>query len=159
MKTNLLVIGLLLAACLSCRMIDTMSGSGKAGTVDALWDDVPPVTGATKSDMALPLGARLAIRAAWNGKVNFISFKTAQSPQEVEGFYSKDRMKAAGWTPNDRGCITDTDNKENQGAVCLFDRKDGDKREGLAIVLAQDEKSKETDIFYARVDLTPEKAK
>jgi hypothetical protein len=157
MKTNLLVIGLLLAACLSCRMIDTMSGSGKAGTVDALWDDVPPVTGATKSDMALPLGARLAIRAVWNGKVNFISFKTTQSPQAVEGFYSNDRMKAAGWTPNDRGCINDTDAKENQGAVCLFDRKDGDKREGLAIVLAQDQKSKETDIFYARVDLTPEK--
>jgi hypothetical protein len=68
-------------------------------------------------------------------------------------------MKSAGWTPNDRGCISDTDTKENQGAVCLFDRKDGDKREGLAIVLAQDQKSKETDIFYARVDLTPEKAK
>ena len=62
--------------------------------------------------------------------------------------------KAAGWTPSDKGCIGDTEDKDSHGAVCLFKRKDGTKEEGLAIVLAQDEKTKQTEIFYVRIDLS-----
>ena len=83
---------------------------------------------------------------------------TAKSAQEVEDFYTKERMKAAGWLANDRGCISDTEDQKSQGAVCLYSRQDGKKQEGLAIVLAQDEKSKQTDIFYARIDLTEPEA-
>jgi hypothetical protein len=136
-------------------MVDTLTGNGKAGTVDALWPDVPPIAGATKTDLAIPLGARMIIRTAMQGKVNFIAFTCEKSPQEVQDFYTKERMKAAGWEANERGCIGDTeDQKSSQGAICLFNRQDGKKKEGLAIVLAQDQKSKQTDIFYARVDLT-----
>ena len=139
----------------SCRMVDTLTGNGKSGTVDALWPDVPAIAGANKSDMALPLGARMAIRAAMQGKVSFIAFTTEKSAQEVQEFYTKERMKSAGWVANDRGCISDTEEKKSQkGAVCLFNRHDGEKKEGLAIVLAQDEKSKQTDIFYVRIDLS-----
>jgi hypothetical protein len=63
-------------------------------------------------------------------------------------------MKAAGWTPNDKGCIGDTEDSKNHGAICIFSRKGGGKEEGLAIVVAQDEKLPETNIFYARVDTT-----
>jgi hypothetical protein len=35
----------------------------------------------------------------------------------------------------------------------MYKRKDGKKEEGLAIVLAQDEKTKKTEIFYARIEL------
>jgi hypothetical protein len=142
----------------SCRMVDTLTGNGKSGTVDALWPDVPPIAGANKSDLALPLGARMAIRAAMQGKVSFIAFTTEKSAQEVQEFYTKERMKSAGWVANDRGCISDTEEKKSQGAVCLFNRHDGEKKEGLAIVLAQDEKSKQTDIFYVRIDLTEPEA-
>lgn len=135
-------------------MIDTLTGNGKAGTVDSLWPDVPPFEGATKADLAIPLGARLMIRAAMQGKVNFIAFTTNKSAQAVQDFYTKERMKSEGWTANDKGCVSDTEDKESQGAVCFFNRKDGGKEEGLAIVLAQDEKSKQTDIFYVRADLT-----
>ena len=153
--TNALLICLLIViGCGSCRMIDTLSGNGKAGTVDALWPDVPPIAGATKTDLALPLGARMMIRAAMQGKVSFIAFTTAKSAQEVQDFYSKERMKSAGWLASDRGCISDTEDQKSQGAVCLYNRHDGKKKEGLAIVLAQDEKSKQTDIFYVRIDLT-----
>ena len=63
-------------------------------------------------------------------------------------------MRAAGWTPNEKGCIGDTEDKDNHGAICFFQRKDGNKAEGLAIVVAQDTKTKQTEIFYARIDLT-----
>jgi hypothetical protein len=138
----------------SCRMVETLTGNGKAGTVSNLWSDVPPILGATKTDLALPLGARLMIRAAMQGKVSFIAFTTQKSAQEVQDFYTKERMKLSGWIASEQGCVGDTEDQKSQGAVCSFHRQDGRKKEGLAIVLAQDEKSKQTDIFYARIDLT-----
>jgi hypothetical protein len=139
-------------------MVDTLTGGAKAGTVNALWPDVPPIAGATKTDLAIPLGARMMIRAAMQGKVNFIAFTTEKSAQDVQDFYTRERMKSAGWIANERGCIGDTEDKNSQGAVCLFNRQDGKKKEGLAIILAQDEKTKLTDIFYARIDLTESEA-
>lgn len=154
-KTDLLfMLGAILVVTLSCRMVETLTGNESAGTVNTLWPDVPPMEGATRADLAIPLGARLLIRAAMQGKVNFISFTTSKTAQEVQDFYSKQRMKSAGWTASEKGCVSDTEDKQSQGAVCLFNRKDQAKKEGLAIVMAQDEKTKQTDIFYARVDLT-----
>ncbi len=152
--TPILALILVLAVAISCRFVESLGGGPKAGTVSSLWPDVPPLAGATKADLEVPLGARLAIRAMMQGKINFIAFTTDQSAQDVQDFYSNQRMKAAGWTPSDKGCVGDTEDKDSQGAVCLFKRKDGNKEEGLAIVLAQDEKTKKTEIFYVRIDLT-----
>jgi hypothetical protein len=135
-------------------MLESLTGGEKAGTVDSLWSDVPPFAGATKADLAIPLGARLVLRAAMQGKINFIAFTTPRSAQEVKDFYTADLMKSAGWTSNDKGCIGDTEDQKKQGAVCLFQRQDGQKKEGLAIIVAEDQKTKQTNIFYARIDLT-----
>ena len=154
-STSLLALILILAVAVSCRLVENLAGGPKAGTVSSLWPDVPPLAGATKADLEIPLGARLAIRAMMQGKINFIAFTTDQSAPDVQAFYSNDRMKAAGWTPSEKGCIGDTnEDKDNQGAVCLYKRKDGKKEEGLAIILAQDEKTKKTEIFYARIEMT-----
>ncbi len=153
-KTVILFCLLVLAFCLSCRMLDTLGGNERAGTVDRLWSDVPAFEDATKADLAIPLGARLIIRAAMRGKINFIAFTTNRSAQEVRSFYTKERMKAAGWTAGEEGCIGDMEETDSRGAVCFFNRQDGGREEGLAIILAQDEKSGQTDIFYARIDLT-----
>ena len=153
-STAIFALLLLLGAVVSCRMAESLTGGEKAGTVNSLWPDVPPFAGATKADIALPLGARLALRAAMQGKVSFIAFTTSKSAQDVKEFYSPDLMKSAGWTPNDKGCIGDSEDKTNQGAVCFFQRRDGEKKEGLAIIVAEDQKTKETNIFYARIDLT-----
>src|SRR5882724_5003925 len=152
--TSTLAFVLVLAVGISCRLAESLTGDPKAGTVSSLWPDVPPLAGATKADLEIPLGARLAIRALMQGRINFIAFTTDQSPQDVQNFYSNDRMKAAGWTPSEKGCVGDTEDKDTHGAVCLYKRKDGKKEEGLAIVLAQDEKTKKTEIFYARIDVT-----
>jgi hypothetical protein len=153
-SASILALILVLGVAISCRFVENLTGDPKAGTVSSLWPDVPPLAGATKADLEIPLGARLAIRAMMQGKINFIAFTTDQSAQDVQGFYSNERMKAAGWTPSDKGCIGDTEDKDTHGAVCLYKRKDGTKEEGLAIILAQDEKTKKTEIFYARIDLT-----
>lgn len=145
---------LLLGAVVSCRMVESLTGGEKAGTVSSLWPDVPPFAGATKADLAIPLGARLVLRAAMRGKINFIAFTTTRSAQDVKDFYTADLMKSAGWTPSDKGCIGDTEDEKNQGAVCFFQRQDGEKKEGLAIIVAEDQKTKRTNIFYARFDMT-----
>jgi len=152
--TPILALILVLAVGLSCRLAERLTGDPKAGTVSSLWPDVPALEGATKADLELPLGARLALRAAMQGKINFIAFTTDRSATAVQAFYSKERMKAAGWTPNEKGCIGDTEDKDNHGAICFFQRKDWNKEEGLAILVAQDTKTKQTEIFYARIDLT-----
>ena len=154
LSTSLLALLLLFAVCVSCRLAESLSGDKNAGTVNSLWPDVPPFQGATKADMEVPLGARLAIRAAMRGKINFISFKTDKTAQEVKDFYSNERMKSAGWTANDKGCVGDTEDTKNHGAFCAFSKKEGQKEDGLAIVIAQDETNKSTNIFYARIDLT-----
>ena len=151
-STTILALFLLLGAVVSCRMVESLSGGEKGGTVSALWPDVPPFAGATKTDLQIPLGPRLILRAATQGKINFIAFATTRTAQEVKDFYTADRMKAVGWTQHDKGCIGDTEDKKNQGAVCLFQRKDGDKQEVLAIIVAENEKTKQTDIFYARIE-------
>ena len=153
-STAIFVLFLLLGVVVSCRMVESLTGGEKAGTVNSLWSDVPPLEGAKKADLEIPLGARLALRAMTQGKMNFIAFTSDKSAQEVKDFYSNERMKAAGWTPNEKGCIGDSEDQKNQGAVCLYNRKDGARQELLAIVVAEDEKTKQTNLFYARIDVT-----
>ena len=155
---SLIALTLLFTVVVSCRLAESLTGDPKAGTVSTLWPDVPPLDGAQKADLELPLGARLAIRAMMQGKVNFISFTTDKTAQQVKDFYSNERMKAAGWMPNEKGCMGDTEDQKAHGAVCLYGRKSGDKQEGLAIIMAQDEKTNKTNLFYARIDLTDPKA-
>jgi len=144
----------MLSVVLSCKMAENLTGSPKAGTVSALWSDVPPFAGAQKADLEIPLGARLAMQAMMQGKLNFIAFTTDKSAEDVKAFYSNDRMKAVGWIPNEKGCLGDTQDEKSQGAICLFGKKDGVKDEALAIIVAENDKTKKTEIFYARIDLT-----
>ena len=156
MKTSasILVLVLMLGVVLSCKMAERLAGDKNSGTVSALWPDVPPFYGATKVDLDIPLGARLVIRAMSQGKVNFISFRTDKTAEDVKSFYTKERMQAAGWTPDEKGCVGDMEDSKNHGAICVYSKKNGTKEEGLAIIIAQDEKLPETNIFYARIDTT-----
>ena len=87
--TPILALILVVAVAVSCRLTESLTGDSRAGTVSNLWPDVPPFAGATKTDLAFPLGARLAIRAMMQGKINFIAFTTDHSAQEVKDFYSR----------------------------------------------------------------------
>ena len=154
---SILALALVLGVGLSCKLAERLGGDKNAGTVSTLWPDVPPFEGATKADLEIPLGARLIIRAMSQGAVNFISFRTNKTAQEVKDFYTNARMKTAGWEPHDKGCMGDTEDSRNHGGVCLFVKKTDGKEELLAIIIAQDEKLPDTNIFYARVDTTQQK--
>lgn len=157
LSASFLALLLLFCAVVSCRLAESLTGDPKAGTVSSLWPDVPALDGAKKADLEIPLGARLVIRAVMQGKINFIAFTTDKSARDVKDYYSIDRMKAAGWKPSDKGCIGDTEDTKNHGLVCLYSRNDNAKDEGLAIIVAEDQKTKETNIFYARIDATEAK--
>ena len=156
-SASLLALVLVLGVAISCKLSERLAGDKNAGTVNELWPDVPPFQGATKADVEIPLGVRLFIRGMSQRRVNYISFRTDKTAQEVKDFYSNDRMKAAGWAANDKGCTGDMDDKKNHGAMCMFSRRDGGKEEALAIIVAQDEKLPETNIVYARIDTTQQK--
>ena len=149
----LLALALITSVALACGLAKTLTGDPKAGTVSNLWPDVPPFPGATKADLEMPLGARLALRAFMRGKINFIAFTTDQSTPDVQAFYSNERMKASGWTASDKGCVADSDDKDHHGAYCFFKRKDREPEEGLGIMMGQDDKTKKTEIFYVRIEL------
>ena len=153
-SASLLALILILGVVISCKLSERLAGDKNSGTVSELWPDVPPFQGATKAEIEIPLGMRLLIRGMTQGKVNFISFRTDKPAQEVKDFYSVDRMKAVGWIANDKGCTGDTEDTKNHGAICLFSKKNNGKDEALAIIVAQDEKLPDTNIFYARVDAT-----
>ena len=155
-SASLLALILIFGVAISCKLSERLAGGKNAGTVSELWPDVPPFQGATKAEIEIPLGMRLLIRGMTQGKVNFISFRTDKPAQEVKDFYSVERMKAAGWIANDKGCTGDTEDTTNHGAMCLFSKKNNGKDEALAIIVAQDEKQPDTNIFYARLD-TPNK--
>lgn len=153
-SASLLALTLIFAVAISCRLSERLAGDKNAGTVSELWPDVPPFQGATRANLELPFATRLLIRTMVQGKVNFIAFRTDKTAQEVKDFYSRDRMKATGWAAKDEGCFSDTEDRKHYGALCLFSHRDGGKEEILAIVVAQDEKLPETNIFYARIDAT-----
>ena len=156
-SASLLALILIFGVAISCKLSEKLAGDKNAGTVSELWPDVPPFQGATKAEIEIPLGMRLLIRGMTQGKVNFISFRTDKPAQEVKDFYSVERMKAAGWIANDKGCTGDTEDTTNHGAMCLFSKKNNGKDEALAIIVAQDEKQPDTNIFYARIDTTNKK--
>lgn len=157
MKRNTLAVLLSIAMLLTmaCGIVNTLTGGG-SGTTTNLWSDVPPFEGAAKANLDLPLAAKLAVQAAFQGKLEFIAYTTTKGVQDVVNFYTADRMKSSGWTKESAGCTsgnTSTDN--NQGAFCFYGKQEDAKETGLVIVATQDEKTKQTQIFYVRIDVTP----
>ena len=160
MKTSasLLALALVLGVAISCRLSERLGAGDKTvGNVSELWPDVPPIQGATKVEGEIPLPMRILMRTMMQGKVAFIIYQTNKPAEEVKNFYSPDRMKAAGWTPNDQGCTSNPDDKMNHGIFCFFSRKDAGKEEALSIIIATDEKRSATNIIYGRVDTTQKK--
>jgi hypothetical protein len=153
--TLALTLAVMMSMTMACGVVNSLIG-GSAGTTGSLWPDVPAFSGATKANLDLPLAAKLVVQTAFQGKLEFIAFTTTSSPQAVQAFYTADRMKATGWTTDTNGCTATSPSSDTSagGALCFFGKKDGAKEYGLAIVAAQDDKTKATQIFYVRIDIT-----
>ncbi len=150
-----------------CGMIGTLTGKN-AGTVSDLWSDVPAFSGATKSNIDIPLPVNLMIQgfmqAANNDnssdtkldKFDFIAYDTTSTPADVSSFYTADKMKAAGWDQEGSGgCTSGGDSSSAQVGFCAFTKKgDAGKETVLLIVPVQDDQTKKTQIFYVRFEGT-----
>ncbi len=164
MKHRVWVVTLLLGALVftsACGMVNTLLGGRSSGTVADLWSDVPRMDGLTKADLELPLAARLMVQTLTRGKMNFIAYTTTANSQAIMDFYTTERMAAAGWNSSDTtGCMGDTSTAE-VGTMCVFGKQSGtgqagDKREILAIVTATDGGTRQTAVFFVRIDVTEE---
>ena len=153
-------IAVLLAATMvftmSCGIVNTLLNTS-SGTAADLWPDVPAFPGASKAKLDLPLAAKLMVQAAFQGKLEFIAYTTTKTAQEVQDYYSPDRMKGSGWATNAAGCTGSSTSASdtNVGTFCFYGKQEGGKELGLAIIAAQDDKTKQTQIFYVRIDVTP----
>jgi hypothetical protein len=147
----------LLVAALGCGVLDSVvnqavSGGKPAGTVADLWPDVPKMDGMNKVNIDLPIAAQVAIKAMTQGNFDFIAYSTSQTPQDVVNFYTADRMKSAGWDSQDTGgCSASSGTTGVGGGICVFQRTTSGKTNALMIVIAQDDQTKQTQLFFVRV--------
>ena len=159
MRHKYMVLGLLVGALIftcACGMISSLLGGKSSGTVSDLWTDVPRMDGMTKTDMEMPLAARLALQAVMQGRMDFIAYTTDATPQAVLDFYTAERMSGQGWdTQEGTGCFGDAETAE-EGTVCIYTKTADGKNELLGIVAAKDAETNKTAIFFARVDATEE---
>ena len=159
----------LIVAALGCGLTDTLIsntvGGAKGNTVSNLWSDVPPLSGAQKLSSDLPIAMQLAIQglikaSASSNEVqldqfDWIGYSTNQTPQQVAAFYSNEKMGAAGWNLKDMpGCSAGNDTTSG-GGFCIFGKGQGNaanKGSLLFIVLAQDDKTKQTQVYFVRLE-------
>ena len=169
-RTALLMLAVLLVGALACGPLgnlgDMVSGS-QAGTAASLWADVPPYPGAEKVDLEMPLFIRLAVEAFSksvmssagdaSGNLEFIAYTTKDSAQQVQDFYTLDRMVAEGWANReDLGCgLTAAGGTQDVGGMCAF-YKQGSPQDSALFIVAASGENEETSIFYIRIDANPE---
>jgi hypothetical protein len=156
---------------LACSPLGSLLGGGGGGTVANLWPDVPQYPGSGKIDAELPLAARLLVEGLERGVaaeaeadggefagVDFIVYETSDSPDQVGGFYTYDRMAAQGWTAmveeQQTGCSDAAPGDEVMGTFCIFGQRSGDEVAALIIMAIPDEESGKTRIYYARLEGT-----
>lgn len=169
MKTKL--FALLLAAVtlftLACGLIDTalnsVTGGGNMRTVSTLWSDVPRMDGMTQSDVDMPLPMKLMMRtiivnlgrtANAGDNIDWIAFTTNKTPDDVQKFYTNARMKTSGWEASDNStCLSGSEQGISQvGVFCVFVKQQGNTETGLVIIAALDDQTKQTDLFFLRLE-------
>ncbi len=179
MKRNLLIawIALLMPALLACSVIDTVvnqaaskavGGSDNLTVISQLWSDVPRMDGLTPSQMDLPLPVKLLMRAVLGnlgrlnkpgenqttGNIDWIVFTTAKTSDDVKNFYTNARMTAQGWQASQNStCVSGSAQGVAQvGVFCAFRKRAGSQESDLLIVAASDDQTKQTDVFFLRLD-------
>ncbi|HUI88559.1 MAG TPA: hypothetical protein VLX61_07510 [Anaerolineales bacterium] len=175
MKMKFALLILFLSASLACGLLNNAVnqavGSGSNyQTVSSLWSDVPPMDGLQPSQMDLPLPVKLLMRTILGnlgrlnpqgqdqttGNIDWIVFTTTKSPTDVENFYTNARMVASGWDDagQDSTCVSSNDASSAQvGAFCAFQKQKDNTQ--LAIIITQDASTKQTDVFFLRLQESP----
>lgn len=166
---KILVMALAAALALTgCGAVSNVVGNaigGKSNTAANLWPDVPALDGAAKTNVDIPLPLKLAAQAMVKASAasndakldsfDVIAFSTKKTPQDVGAFYTAAKMQGLGWNLADQpGCMVGSDSSSAGGGFCMFGKKNADGKTGsvLLLALAQDDKTKDTQVFYMRFD-------
>jgi len=165
MKKFLLAIGCLAlvwmaTACGAVNAVKSVAGSdANLRTTTELWSDVPRMDGLATSQMEMPVFVHVLMRTALDGMGDgkdtgdWIVFSSSKLPEEVKNFYTNERMAAQGWEPSKNStCLNGTDQGiPGVGVFCVFEKLEPDKRVELLITASQDTQTKETTVFFVRV--------
>ena len=157
-SASVLALILVVGVGLSCKLAERLTSDKNIINVSELWSDVPPYPGATKTNMELPMPARIGLRLVMEGQMNYIGFSTDKSINEVRDFYSRVRMQEAGWAQGQKECSGHPDDKNNPSLICVFVREKNDTHNDLlAIVAMKTDQLPQTNIFYVRMDVQKDK--
>jgi hypothetical protein len=123
--------------------------------------------GLAPSEVELPLAIKIIMRTVLNNlrRLNkegedktsvsgdWIVLTSPGTPSDVQRFYTNERMTSFGnWeTSKDPTCI-DGNDKGIDGVLCVFQKKDGKREIGLAMVAVKDKDAGRTNIFFLRVE-------
>lgn len=144
----------------ACDPLGIVSGGdGNFKRVSALWPDVPAMDGLGQPiEAELPSSLKLFMRTGLNLMMrglgegspewDWLSFTTTKTPADVQNFYTTARMSPApyGWASDQSGCASGA----SGSLFCAFTKEQASKQIGLLIMAAQDEKTKQTSVFFLR---------
>jgi len=179
MKVKFGLLTLTVLASLACGLLNNavnqavgqaVGGGENYQAVSSLWSDVPPMDGLQSSQMDLPLPVKLLMRTILGnlgrlnpqgqdqttGNIDWIVFTTTKSPADVQNFYTNARMVAKGWDDagQDSTCVSGSDSNSTQvGTMCAFQKQKENLQ--LAIIITQDASTKQTDVFFLRLQENP----
>jgi hypothetical protein len=179
--TAFLVFSILLAAVLSCSLAGKLAEKGldkalNTQRVGSLWTDVPRMDGLNDSPTDdLPVTIKLALHAFVDMVLNsdknqkkhvstdWIFFKYQGGETDINNFYTLDKMKSSGNWSLPEGMKTacmDGKDKGIPGDVCLYQKTENGKQQGLIIIaLPTQEKDTPVFVYFLRAETEADQAK
>jgi hypothetical protein len=165
----LLVLPLVLACGILNTAVNSVAGGSSYKPAAELWSDVPKMDGLTPSQMEdLPLPVKLLMRTILGnmgrlnsagedqstGNIDWVSFDSTGTPDDIQNFYTADRMTAAGWDPSDNApCFSGSEQgSPDVGAFCVFSKNANGLQTYLAIIATQDQSTQKTSAFFLRLE-------
>lgn len=161
---------LLVPAILACGVLsNALGGDSNYRATAELWSDVPRMDGLTSSELEdLPLPVKLVMRVVLGnlgrlnaqgedqstGNIDWISFKSSGTPEDIVNFYTPERMAADGWEQTEGStCVSGgAEGTPQGGAFCVFGKQQNGLDTYLAIIVTQDESTRQTSAFFLRLE-------
>jgi hypothetical protein len=167
--TTVIVVFSTTLACGALNLGNLIGGGQQYTTAGQLWSDVPPMDGLSPSQLTdIPLPIKLILRTVLGnlgrlnpqgqdqttGNIDWIAFNSTGTPDDVKNFYTSDRMVASGWDQSDQStCFSGSDQgAPDVGVICVFGKTKTATQTYLAIIASQDASTKQTTLFYLRLE-------